>query len=200
MKKAYKTFRRYHPDKYYLRIWTFTVTLTLKTVIQKWHIKLQLVITHHYTKFGCKGLTNSRDMEESYFWGIWPHSVTLTLKIGTQPFPMTLQVMMMHQHTKLHQERLSGSEDIVWTNIISGFEPSLWPWPSRQQSKIVTQHSGSWWSTTKPNLVAKGSQIEEIRKKQSCGMWPCTVTLTLKESLPNWSFPMTLRLYPWHFG
>ena len=38
---------------------------------------------------------------------------------------------------------LSGSGDIIQTNIPWGFEPSLWPWPSGQQSKIVTQHS--WW-------------------------------------------------------
>ena len=38
----------------------------------------------------------------------------------------------------------------------------MWPW--RQQSKTVTQQL--WWCTTIPNLVAKGSTIQEIWKKQ----------------------------------
>ena len=61
-----------------------------------------------------------------------------------------------------------GSEDIIRTNIPWRLEPSLWLWPWRQQSKIVTQHSGSWWYTNIQHLVAKGSKkkVQEIQKKQ----------------------------------
>ena len=69
----------------------------------------------------------------------------------------------------VHQNTISfiKKEDIVRTNIHWRFESSLWPSPWAQQSKMATQHSGSWWCTTIPSLVAKGSELQEIRKKQS---------------------------------
>ena len=67
-------------------------------------------------------------------------------------------------------------------------EPSLWPWPWRHQSEIVTQHSGSWWCTTYTKSVwlqKVSTNIQEMRKKQVYSVltiwpWPRIVTLTLK--------------------
>ena len=75
---------------------------------------------------------------------------------------------------QVHYKRLSGSDDVVRTNMPRGFEPSLWPWG--QQSKLVTQYSGSWWCTTMPSLVAKGSELQVFFFRISTH----TVTLTLK--------------------
>ena len=74
---------------------------------------------HLYTKFGCKKLINSRDVEETVvgFFRLWPCTVTLTLKIGTRAFHMTLRVTMMHHHTKLGCTQFSGSEDIFETTV-----------------------------------------------------------------------------------
>ena len=55
-------------------------------------------------------------------------------------------------------KRLSSSEITVWTNWT--FEHSLWPWPSTQQSSIVTEHFGLRWSIVTLHLVAKESLVQ----------------------------------------
>ena len=37
----------------------------------------------------------------------------------------------------------------------------MWPWTWRQQSNLLAWHSGPWWCITIPNLVTKGSAVEE---------------------------------------
>ena len=109
-----KWFRRYHPDKYFLRISTPTVTLTLRTAIQiNCHATLRLLIIHHCTPFGYKMFKSSGDVEKkNLFFRIRARTVTLILKTGTQPFRMTLRVMMMHHHSKHGCIPFSDSEDI----------------------------------------------------------------------------------------
>ena len=70
--------------RYFLNISTLTVTLTLRTAIKNCHKTLHLVIMHHYTMYGCKGLRNSGKMEQTaYFLRISTHSVALTSRTGT---------------------------------------------------------------------------------------------------------------------
>ena len=55
---------------------------------------------------------------------------------------------------------------------ISLYEPSLWPWPKRQQTNLAW-HSGPRWRITIPSLVTKGLASEEISG------WTFTATLNL---------------------
>ena len=75
---------------------------------------------------------------------------------------------------------LSGSEDIIRTNIPRELEPSLWPWPRGQQSKMFTQYSDTCWYITKPNLLAKSLKVPEI--------W---------EKVIFWGFALALWPWPW---
>ena len=52
---------------------------------------------------------------------------------------------------------LGALQDIVLTNILLHFEPSLWLWPWTQQSNFLTRHFDLEWCTFKPSLAAKGS-------------------------------------------
>ena len=115
------------------KISTLTVALTIRTAIKTNPQRTPVVYDAPlYSMFGCKLFRTSGDMEVII---LSPHC-DLDLEDGNPTFHMTFQVMLMHHHTKFHEERLSGSEDIR-RNIPQGFEPSLWPWPWRQQSKIV---------------------------------------------------------------
>ena len=80
--------------------------------------------------------------------------------------------------TSLVTKRLSSSEITVWTNWRTSlvikrlsssditvrtnwtFEHSLWPWPSTQQSSVVTEHFGLRWSIVTLHLVAQESLVQ----------------------------------------
>ena len=131
--------------------------------------------------------------------------MTLTLKIGTHTFRTTLQVTMIHQHTKLsfiggkkgqvlHCEKGQQlqkilSKQIFLEDLNSHCDHDL----EDSNHNIVTQHSGSWWCTTMPNLVAKRSNIQGVWKKQlffgkfEPALWP-------------WRGVYEPKLFAWHSG
>ena len=61
----------------------------------------------------------------------------------------------------------------IMRSIISGssYKSSLWPWPWRQQCNFFTWHSSSWWSTTLPSLVTRGSEVQKIVSRQIPDRW-----------------------------
>ena len=99
---------------------------------------------HHYIK-SASGLEVQEIWRQQFFFEDLSPIVTLTFT--TQPFAWhsrawwctTIQIL---------REKLSDSENIIRTNILGGFEPSLCPWLWEQKSKIVIQYSNSWWCTT----------------------------------------------------
>ena len=164
-------------------------------------------MVYHYTKGWLQKVKKfKRYGRNIYFFRIWPRTVTLTLKRGSQPFRMTLRVMIIHNHTKFHEERLSSWEDIVRTNIPLGYGPSLWPWPWRQQSKIVTPHFGVAIST---NLEERGwicYAIPLLLGRQNMGDPSCAnfavaepVSLTqYTGSTPRWNFQGSGYFLQWN--
>ena len=140
---------------------------------------------HHCTKSVCKWFRSSEDMEESYFFEDFTPHCDLDLGDRKRSFSHGTPG---HDDAPPYQVpwrkvKWFRRYNIVRTNIPGWYKPSLWPWPWRQQSQIVKQHSGSWWCTSIPNLPAKGlKSIQEIWKKQLfLRIWPPrTVTETLK--------------------
>ena len=100
-------------------------------------------------------------------WATPSPTVTLTLKIGTHTFCITLRVM--YDDTPTYQVQFRKAEWFrryypdkyslkIWTLTVSlTFSTAI-------KKIFVTQHSSSWWCTTVPNLVAKGSEVQEIWK------------------------------------
>ena len=118
----------------------------------------------------------------------------LGLEDRNSTFGMILRVMLMHHHTKFHEERLSGSEDIR-TNNPRGYEPSLWPWPWRQQPKM--SHN------TPAHGDAPLSQVwlEKVKKlgyKRRCVFLGSDQTLTLTLKIGTQPFCMTLWVMMMH--
>ena len=59
------------------------------------------------------------------------------------------------------------SEEMVET-VIFDHEPSLWPWPLRQQIKLFARQSGPWWSIiTISSLNIKGWAVQKILPGQN---------------------------------
>ena len=64
-------------ESHILIIWSFTVSLILKTVHQSFWKTLWLTITYNQIKFGCKKISSSEDIAETViFWSyqlfLWP--------------------------------------------------------------------------------------------------------------------------------
>ena len=64
-------------ESHILTFWAFTVTLTLKTAMQFFHMTLWLMMTYHHTKFGDKWFRDSKDLNWTNFqWHfevlLWP--------------------------------------------------------------------------------------------------------------------------------
>ena len=143
--------------------------------------------------FGCKRFHTSGDMEVII---LSPHC-DLDLEDGNPTFHMTFQVMLMHHHAKFHEERLSGSEDIIPRNIPQGFEPLLWPWPWRHQSKIVNNTPAHDDAPLFHIWLQKVKKYRRYRRKSYfLRIWPHPVTLTLK--IGTQPFCMTLRVMMMH--
>ena len=109
--------KRYKIHKEWIKFWTFTVILTLKTTIQFLHTKIQLMMMYHPIKFGCKKVSSSADMVESHIWlnepSLWP----LNLKTANQSSCMTPWPMMLHHRTRFGYKRFSSWGDIIQMNI-----------------------------------------------------------------------------------
>ena len=58
----YQQFKQNSRKAYFLLIWAFTVTLTLKTANQSFCMTLQVMKMHHYTKFGYKRFKGSQNI------------------------------------------------------------------------------------------------------------------------------------------
>ena len=72
--KTVKWFRRYHQDKYSMRIWTLTtVTLTVMAATQHCYTTLQLVMMHHYIKSGWKDSEVHEIWKKVIFEDLSPH-------------------------------------------------------------------------------------------------------------------------------
>ena len=115
---------------------------------------------------------------------------------------MTLRVMMMHNHTKFHEERLSSGEDIVRTNILWGFGPSLRPWPWRQPSKNVKlSHSTLVCDNAHLYQTKFGCKRfknwEDMEESHFLRIWPHTVILTLKLKIGTQPFPNGMTHWLW---
>ena len=121
----------------------------------------KLMTMHHYAKFGCK---SPSIYTRNIFLRIWACTVTLTFKTATQSFCMTLRVMLMHHHTKFCCIQFSGSQDVFWIKV--------WTRTVTLTFKTATQsfalHSGSWWCTTIPNLVAYNLVVHQTSSWQKC--------------------------------
>ena len=70
-------FIRHHLDKHSLAFWTFSVTLTLNTVIPFFHWTLQLMMLYYQTKLGCKPTSSLADTTKIvilllYKPSLWP--------------------------------------------------------------------------------------------------------------------------------
>ena len=129
--------------------------------IQSFHKTIQLTMMCHQTKkSGCKRISSSEDILESHI--LWSFTVTLILKTANQSFWKTMWLMMMYRHTKFGAKRFNNSNNTIWTNIHQQLEILLQPWPWTQHSNFFTRHSGLWYSTRKPSLVAKGSAVQKI--------------------------------------
>ena len=153
-------FRKHHLDKHSLTYWTFAVTLTLNAVIPFFHRTLWLMVLYYQTKFGCKLTCSLEDTTEIV--------IVLLYKPLPLPWHWTQWTNFSAWHSGLWccitiprfgNEMFCGSEDIVWTNIHWHFEPSLLPWPWRQQSHFSKGHSSLWCCTIKPSLVANGPAV-----------------------------------------
>ena len=73
-------------ESHVLIIWSFTVTLTLKTASQSFQKTIWLIMMHHHTKFGSKRFSDSEDMSGQTIINILKFAVTMTLKTASQSF------------------------------------------------------------------------------------------------------------------
>ena len=94
---------------------------------------------------------------------------------------------------------LQDTPPVVWSEkgkkFPCGSEPSLWPWPWGQQSKIAPQHSGSWWRSTIPTLLQEDQKLRRYGRN-SWVLFLFTVTLTLKIEIQT--FHITFRVMMMH--
>ena len=118
-----------------LIIWALAVTMTLKIANQSFYMALWLLMMHHNTKFGSKTFGGLGD-------NMWTNinSLSLTCKLDPECnnpffffFTGQLGLLMMYHQTKFGCQGINSSDNIVARVIFWSYEPSLWPWPWRQQ-------------------------------------------------------------------
>ena len=113
---------------------------------------------HHNTKLGCKRFRKNFRM--LFLEDLGPHC-DLDLEVRKQNFTHDTQwytnIPSFIRKVQWFRRYCLYKWHIPWR-----FEPSLWPLPQHEQSKIVTQHSRWWWCTTIPSLAAKGLKLQVI--------------------------------------
>ena len=105
-------------------------------------------------------------------WQWWPGSPPQTSLAGTSEHTAHLSCRLndaeMTQSNNKIKQGLSPGGSARYSPLSDWFKgyslkiSTLWPWPGGQQSKLVAQHSSSWWCTTAPHLVAKRSELQEV--------------------------------------
>ena len=145
-----------------MKFWTFTVILTLNIADQSFCMTLRLMMMHHNTKLGNKMFGGFEDI-------IWTNTDILTLRCHldlecSNPifFHATLWLLMMYHQTKFRCQGINSSDGIVGRLIFWSREPSLWPWPWRQQTIfpawLMTLAHDAHYHTKFGNKVFCGSE------------------------------------------
>ena len=85
----------------------------------------------------------------------WTFPVTLTLTITEESNLFTRQSSswLGAIRPNCFSCKMSSSSGDVLESLLWWHDPSLWPWPWRQQTNIFGRQFGSWWCITVPSLV-----------------------------------------------
>ena len=102
-------------------------------------------------------------------WGFKPSLWPWSWGQPSQNSHTTPQLVVMHHYTTFGCKRFRSSGDMEETVILGGFEPTLWPWPWRQELNLFTWHSGSWLCTIIPRLVAYSSVVQKTKDRRTHG-------------------------------
>ena len=93
-------FRKY--NRSYFDIWSFTVTLILKTANQSFWKTICLMMLHHHTKFASTRFSSWEDYHlDKHSLTFYNSAVTLTLNTVIQVPHKTLWLIIMYYQTRL---------------------------------------------------------------------------------------------------
>ena len=161
-------------------IWALAVTLTLKieTDLFAWHSSSWWCIT-------IPNLVTKRfvGLEDT----IWTNIDILTLccdlglECSNTMFHKTLWLIKIYHQTNFGCQRISSSEDIVERVRFWSDEPSLWPWPWRQQTICLCK---TLWLIMLHHHTKSGN-------KMYCGSEDITWTNI------HWHFESLMWHWPW---
>ena len=171
-----------------LRIWTYSVTLTLKIRTQTCQMTIPVMTMHQHTKFHSERLCGTWFRiycRDTFSQRIWTLTVTLTLSTAVPNCHKTPRLMMMHHYIIIIPNLVAKSLEVqgiwkkqlflrIWANTVTltlRSEPNFFP-----------QHSGSWWCTTIPSFDhEEGFKWFRGYRPDKCSwrIWSPIVTLIL---------------------